>query len=863
MENDRESTTFQRTEQHIDDADVLHQQLQQLHQQLQEEVQQLRADGVGGSEHVGENAGLSPDVVGMLGKADSHLDSQAHQDPDQDQVQTAQHEDGEIELSEEMHMHVAQLALELQQQGLGNLSPDELQEHLMTQLASGQLTLPTDAAEEVPAVAEAEVVLEQVSENRHRSIQESSLATLPSSMPEPIPQSIPELLPESLHQRLRVPLSPVEHGALVQKETVVDPALEALSAVTEDTQSQREAQESLIEPENKDRQEAADESAEEGEATTTTLEHLNELIMGMDLSDPATAIAQLQNATNIDPATLLQAVTSALSSILAGDEEEEEEEEAEDEVERVGAQLGEDAAPRPRRKRIRKRLPPRNEEERQKLKTENRERKKRWRMRNDERNKDNDLRVRVNRRASRMFGVERSEKKTQWIEDEFARRRQRRLQRIQRSFGSAGGLGNLFGQGAVSDELQAALAEIMDREGDIEKFNNTLLQLARDPNLIKNLTVMLQQMGGIGNEEGDAISTEPDHYTETGAKKEMLPASAEGSVQVGREENIIDPVLLAAELNVDNADQAHHDEGQNLDRRTKPAEGGAEIHTKPLVQDEVTSDQGGEAAAKDMAENEVTIHDEQQNADIEAVVRALQPADMEAAAQAVASFGDLDLSGINIDENILLQAFSTIIASGILPETSTGGGEVANAEAPEECIHPTEPVQGPDSIPPGVTINRDEAGEHEDTTERDGTTRKRARDSEGLDEPKASRRRTSLSPASERALPDTPSSGQSSAVATRLSEPFLPSHFVPVPPPRPAYVVSASQAPVPSPIPLPYSRLSPATALRQEPASTDDNADRKKKVKAMGFPPMLKPFASPRTVKPSSPISGAQISAQE
>ncbi|KAK9487045.1 hypothetical protein V1527DRAFT_518213 [Lipomyces starkeyi] len=861
MENDRESTTFQRAEQHIDDADVLHQQLQQLHQQLQEEVQQLRADGVGGNEHVGENASLAPDVVGMPGELESQVDSEAHHDPDQDQVQTAQHEDGEIELSEEMHMHVAQLALELQQQGLGNLSPEELQEHLMTQLASGQLTLPTDAAVDVPAVAEAEVVLEQVSENRHRSIQESSSATL-SSMPEPIPQSIPELSPESLPERLRVPLSPVEHGALVQKETVVDPALEALSAVTEDTQSQREAQESLIEPEDKARQEAADESAED-DTTTTTLEHLNELIMGMDLSDPATAIAQLQSATNIDPATLLQAVTSALSSILAGDEEEEE---AEDEVEGVGAQLGEDAAPRPRRKRIRKRLPPRNEEERQKLKIENRERKKRWRMRNDERNKDNDLRVRVNRRASRMFGVESSEKKTQWIEDEFARRRQRRLQRIQRSFGSAGGLGNLFGQGAVSDELQAALAEIMDREGDIEKFNTTLLQLARDPNLIKNLTVMLQQMGGIGNEEGDAISTEPDHtedYTETGAKEEVSPASAEGSVQVGKEENIIDPVLLAAELNVDNADQAHRDEGQNLDRRTDLAERGVEIHIKPAVQDEVTSGQGGEAAAKNMAENEVTIHDEQQNADIEAVVRALRPADMEAAAQAVASFGDLDLSGINIDENILLQAFSTIIASGILPETSTGGGEDANAEAPEEGIQPTEPVQGPDSIPPGVMISRDEAGEHEDTTERDGTTRKRARDSEGLDEPKASRRRTSPPLASEHALPDTPSSAPSSAVATRLSVPFLPSHFVPVPPPRPAYVVSASQAPVPFPRPLPYSSLSPATALTQEPASTDDNADRKKKVKAMGFPPMLKPFAAPRTAKQSSPIPGAQISAQE
>ncbi|KAK9357082.1 hypothetical protein V1523DRAFT_372295 [Lipomyces doorenjongii] len=861
MDNERGRTTFQRAEQHIDDADVLHQQLQQLHQQLQEEVQQPQADGGDDNVHVGENSGLGPDVVGMLGKVESHHDSEAHQDPDPDQDQTGQHEDGEMEFSEELNRHVAQLALELQQQGLGNLSPEELQEHLMTQLASGQLTLPTNAAEEGPAVADAEVVLERVSENHHRPIEETSTAMLPSSMPEPIPVSIPEsipkLLPQSLPEPLPVPLSSVELSARVQKETVVDPALEALSAVT---QSQTEVQESLIEPENKGRQGAADEAAEDA-ATTTTLEHLNELIMGMDLSDPATAIAQLQSATNIDPATLLQAVTSALSSILAGDEEEEE---AEDEGERVGSQLGEDGAPRPRRKRIRKRLPPRNEEERQKLKTENRERKKRWRMRNDERNKDNDLRVRVNRRASRMFGVESSEKKTQWIENEFARRRQRRLQRIQRSFGSAGGLGNLFGQGAVSDELQAALAEIMDREGDIEKFNNTLLQLARDPNLIKNLTVMLQQMGGIGDEEGDAISTEPDHmedYTESGAQEEMSPTSAEGSEQVGREENIIDPVLLGAELNVDNGDQGHRDEGKKIEQTTERAEGDVEIHIKPAVQDVVTSDQDEELAAKDMAEDAVTIHDEQRNADIEAVVRALQPADMEAAAQAVASFGDLELSGINIDENILLQAFSTIIANGILPETSTAEGEDPNA--PEEVIQPTESAQDPESIRPRGTISRDEAVDHEGTTKPSGTTRKHARDSEGLEEPKAARRRTSLSPTSEHALPDTPSSAQSSAVATRLSEPFLPSHFVPVPPPRPAYVVSASQAPVPSPRPLPYSCPSPAMALTQEPGSTDDNPDRKKKVKAMGFPPMLKPFVAPRTAKPSSPIPGAQISTQE
>ncbi|KAL1922059.1 uncharacterized protein VTP21DRAFT_10701 [Calcarisporiella thermophila] len=60
------------------------------------------------------------------------------------------------------------------------------------------------------------------------------------------------------------------------------------------------------------------------------------------------------------------------------------------------------------------------------IRRENRERKKRWREKNKERNKDNDLRARVNKRATTLFGREDSERKQRWIMEEFERRRSRR-----------------------------------------------------------------------------------------------------------------------------------------------------------------------------------------------------------------------------------------------------------------------------------------------------------------------------------------------------------------------------------------------------------------------------------------------------
>ncbi|KAI9490082.1 hypothetical protein BDB00DRAFT_790591 [Zychaea mexicana] len=66
------------------------------------------------------------------------------------------------------------------------------------------------------------------------------------------------------------------------------------------------------------------------------------------------------------------------------------------------------------------------------IRAANRERKKKWRIHNEERNKDNDLRCRVNKRASKLFGPADTEAKRAWANDEFEKRRQKRMEKERR-----------------------------------------------------------------------------------------------------------------------------------------------------------------------------------------------------------------------------------------------------------------------------------------------------------------------------------------------------------------------------------------------------------------------------------------------
>ncbi|KAG2196698.1 hypothetical protein INT47_009608 [Mucor saturninus] len=66
------------------------------------------------------------------------------------------------------------------------------------------------------------------------------------------------------------------------------------------------------------------------------------------------------------------------------------------------------------------------------VRASNRERKKKWRIHNEERNKDNDLRCRVNKRANKLYGPGDNEAKQKWIQDEFEKRRQKRMDKERR-----------------------------------------------------------------------------------------------------------------------------------------------------------------------------------------------------------------------------------------------------------------------------------------------------------------------------------------------------------------------------------------------------------------------------------------------
>ena len=67
------------------------------------------------------------------------------------------------------------------------------------------------------------------------------------------------------------------------------------------------------------------------------------------------------------------------------------------------------------------------EQQKERIRLENRERKKRWRDANRLKNQNNDLRARLKKRAIHLFGAEDSQKKLDWIEAEFEKRKNRRI----------------------------------------------------------------------------------------------------------------------------------------------------------------------------------------------------------------------------------------------------------------------------------------------------------------------------------------------------------------------------------------------------------------------------------------------------
>lgn len=122
-------------------------------------------------------------------------------------------------------------------------------------------------------------------------------------------------------------------------------------------------------------------------------------------------------------------------------------------------------------------------EYKERIRIENRERKKRWREENAERNKDNDLRSRVIKRATYMFGEGSTPEKKAWIEEEFNKRRAKRLAKQKKEEVEKPVDTRLFAESAGSDTKSA------------------LTIYAQDPKFVKRLSDFFKIVAESGNDE--------------------------------------------------------------------------------------------------------------------------------------------------------------------------------------------------------------------------------------------------------------------------------------------------------------------------------------------------------------------------
>ncbi|RKP29335.1 hypothetical protein METBISCDRAFT_28314 [Metschnikowia bicuspidata] len=106
-------------------------------------------------------------------------------------------------------------------------------------------------------------------------------------------------------------------------------------------------------------------------------------------------------------------------------------------------------------------------EYKERVRIENRERKKKWRQENTERNKDNDLRSRVIKRANSMFGSGTLPERRAWIEEEFTRRREKRISRQKQGGAKPESPGPALNDGKPRSDTMANDSKLVQRVTDI------------------------------------------------------------------------------------------------------------------------------------------------------------------------------------------------------------------------------------------------------------------------------------------------------------------------------------------------------------------------------------------------------------
>lgn len=142
-------------------------------------------------------------------------------------------------------------------------------------------------------------------------------------------------------------------------------------------------------------------------------------------------------------------------------------------------------------------------EYKEKIRFGNRERKKRWREENAERNKDNDLRSRVIKRAATMFGEKDSPEKRAWTEEEFSRRRDRRIAKQRKD---------------EQEKFKNPSEDITDSESKPENDKDTIASLTADQRLVKPVTDIFNLLSGsVFKENPQAVLAATSAATATAA----------------------------------------------------------------------------------------------------------------------------------------------------------------------------------------------------------------------------------------------------------------------------------------------------------------------------------------------------------
>lgn len=166
-------------------------------------------------------------------------------------------------------------------------------------------------------------------------------------------------------------------------------------------------------------------------------------------------------------------------------------------------------------------------EYKERIRLENRERKKRWREENAERNKDNDLRSRVLKRATLMFGEKDTPDKKSWVDDEFNKRREKRIAKQKKDDYER------QSKGYTDDDN-------FDRKSFRDKEPNALVH---DPNLIRPVTDIFNIVSNFNhNEDPDAALAATSAATATAA---AIYANTHNTTNSKLVESAVSKILLS------------------------------------------------------------------------------------------------------------------------------------------------------------------------------------------------------------------------------------------------------------------------------------------------------------------------------